>query len=86
MTGKLTLQADSAPRSFGNLNHIRVLYMKASILIPKRNEFLVLIGEEKLDVIAITETWANSSSLMTESAIVCYESYHKTDSTTKGEE
>ncbi len=47
--------------------------MNARSLIPKRENFLPILS----DVIAITESWANSSYPMTELAIAGCESYNK---------
>ncbi len=51
--------------------------MNARSLIPKWDEFLARISTEKPDVIAITDSWANSSHLMAEFAIAGYKSYQK---------
>ncbi len=58
-------------------SHISVLYMNACSLLPKRDELLAHIAVEKPDIIAITESWANSSHLMTEFVIEGYENYNK---------
>ncbi len=46
-------------------------------MIPKRDELLAYIATEEPDLIAITETWVNSSHLMSELSIAGYESFHK---------
>ncbi len=46
-------------------------------MIPKRGKLLAYIATEEPDVIAITETWVNSSHLMSELSIVGYGSFHK---------
>ncbi len=58
--------------------------MNARSLLPKRDELLAHIAVEKPDIIAITESWANSSHLMTEFAIEGYESYNKNRQHMKG--
>ncbi len=58
--------------------------MNARSLIPKRDELLSHIAVEKPDVIASTESWANSSHLMTEFAVAGYESYNKNQQHRKG--
>ncbi len=58
--------------------------MNARSLLPKRDELLAQIAIEKPDIIAITESWANSSHLMTEFAIAGYESYNKNRQHRKG--
>ena len=69
---------NAAQRSNGTRSHnISVLYMNARSLMPKRDELIAHIAVEKPDVIAITETWASSSHLMTEFSIPGYESFHK---------
>ncbi len=74
----------TAPLRAGNQSHISILYMNARSLIPKRDEFLAQIATEQPYVIAITESWANSSHLMAEFAIAGYESYRKNRSHKKG--
>ncbi len=64
----------AAPTSVNSQSHISVLYMSARSLLPKRVELLAHIAVEKPDVIAITESWANSNHLMTEFAVAGYES------------
>ncbi len=46
-------------------------------MIPKHDELLAHIATEEPDVIAITETWVNSSHLMSELSIASYKSFHK---------
>ncbi len=46
-------------------------------MIPERDELLAYIATEEPDVIAITETWVNSSHLMSELSFAGYESFHK---------
>ncbi len=58
--------------------------MNARSWLQKRDEFLAHIAVEKTDVIAITESWANSSHLMTEFGIAGYESYNKNRQHRKG--
>ncbi len=48
------------PRNDRNPGHISFLYTNARSLMPKRDELLAYIATEEPDVIAITETWANS--------------------------
>ncbi len=84
MTWNTLSMQTAAPLSAGNQSHIPVLYMNARSLIPKRDEFLAQIATEKPDVIAITESWANSSHLMAEFAIAGYESYQKNRMHKKG--
>ncbi len=52
--------------------------------MPKRDELLEYIATEEPDAIAITETWANFSHLMTEFSIAGYESFHKNREHKKG--
>ncbi len=72
------------PRSDRNQGQISVLYTNARILIPKLDELLPYIATEEPDVIAITQTWANSSHLVTEFSIAGYESFHKNREHIKG--
>ncbi len=58
--------------------------MSARSFLPKRDELLAHIAVEKPDIIAITESWANLSHLMTEFAIAGYESYNKNRQHRKG--
>ncbi len=52
-------------RSVEVMKDLSVLYTKARSLIPKRDELLAYTEVERLNVIAITETWATSNHLMT---------------------
>ncbi len=74
----------AAPVSVDSQSHISVLYMNARSFLPKRDEFLAHKAVEKTDIIAITESWANSSHLMTEFAIAGYESYNNNRQHRKG--
>ncbi len=84
MTENTLSMQTTASLSSGNQGHISVLYMNARFLIPKRDGFLAQIATEKPDIIAITESWANSSHLMVEFAIAGYESYQKNRAHKKG--
>ncbi len=84
MTENTLNMQNTTPLSAGNQSHISVLYMNARSLIPKRDEFLTQITTENPDVIAITESWANSSHLMAEFAIAGYKSYQKNRKHRKG--
>ncbi len=74
----------AVPVSVDSQSHISVLYMNARSFLPKRDELLAHIAVEKPDIIAITESWANSSHLMTEFAVTGYESYNKNRQHRKG--
>ncbi len=63
------------PRGIRNQDHISVLYNNARNIIPKGDELLAYFATEEPGVIAITETWANYSHLMTEFSIEGYESF-----------
>ncbi len=65
------------PQGDRKQGHISVLYTNVRSLIPKHDELLAYIVTEELDVIAITETWGNSSHLIAEFSIAGYESVHK---------
>ncbi len=84
MTENTLNMQTAAPLTVGNQSHISVLYMNAKSLILKRDEFLAQIATEKPDVIAITESWANSIHLMAEFAIAGCESYQKNRTHKKG--
>ncbi len=84
MAGSSSDRQTAAPVSVNSQSHISVPYMNARSLIPKRDELHAHIAVEKPDVIAITESWANSSHLMTEFAIAGYESYNKNRKHRKG--
>ncbi len=58
--------------------------MNARTFLLKREELLAHVAVEKPDIIAIAESWANSSHLMTEFAIAGYESYNKNRQHKKG--
>ncbi len=84
----LTSNADNwltiETRSDRDQGHISVPYTNARSLIPKRDELPAYIATEEPDVIAITETWANSSHLMAAFSIEGYESFHKNREHKKG--
>ncbi len=65
------------PQEDRKQGYISVLYTNARSLIPKRDELLAYVATEEPDVIAINETWVNSSHLMSELSIAGYESFHK---------
>ncbi len=54
-----------------------VLSTNARSLIPKRNELSAYVATEKPDVVAITETWANSTHLVSELSLPGYEIFQK---------
>ncbi len=60
-----------------NYGLISALYTNARCIIAKFHEILAYIATKEPDVIAITETWANFSHLMTEFSVSGYESFHK---------
>ncbi len=47
-------------------SHISILYTNARSVLPKKDEIMAYIATEKPDVVAITETWANSAHLESE--------------------
>ncbi len=53
------------------------MYTNARSLLPKKDEIRAYIATEKPDVVAITETWANSAHLESELSFPGYESFHK---------
>ncbi len=72
------------PQGGRKQGHISVLYTNARSLIPKCDELLAYIATEEPDVIAITETWVNTSHLISELSISVYESLHKNREYKKG--
>ncbi len=52
--------------------------------MPKRDELLAQITTEEPDIIAITETWANSTHLMSEFSVIGYECFHNNRAHEKG--
>ncbi len=66
----------------GNTNNS--VNSNARSLMPKRDELLVQVATEKPDIVAITETWANSNHLMSEFAVPGHESFHKNREHRKG--
>ncbi len=73
------------PQGDRKQGHISVLYTNVRSLIPKRDELLAYIATEEPDVIGSTETWVNSSHLMSELSIAGYESFHKNREYKKGD-
>ncbi len=57
---------------------LHVLYTNARSLITKRNKLGAYVATEKPDVAAITETWANSTHLVSELSLQGYEIFQKT--------
>ncbi len=52
--------------------------------MPKRDELSVYVATEKPDVVAITETWASSTHLVSELSLPGYEIFQKNRTNKKG--
>ncbi len=74
----------TAARNARKKSHISVLYTNACSLIPKRNELSAYVATEKPDVVAIIETWANSTHLVSELSLPRYEIFPKNKTNKKG--
>ncbi len=75
---------NTATRNARKESHISVPYANARNLIPKRNELSSYVATEKPDVVAITETWANSTHLVSERSLPGYEIFQKNRTNKKG--
>lgn len=73
----------STSRSGGSQGHVSVQYTNERSLIPKRDELFAQIITEEPDVVAIAETWVNSSQWKTDFSVEGYASFHKNRKTTK---
>ncbi len=76
---KLTTARNARKRCY-----ISFLYTNARSLIPKRNEFSAYAATEKQDVVAIIETWGNSTHLVSELSLPGYEIFQKNRANKKG--
>ncbi len=66
VTNEASDKQTNSTRHSQTKGHISILYTNARSVLPKNDEIRAYIATEKPDVVAITETWANSAHLESE--------------------